>query len=46
MLEKGGCEEVKIDYKTKTATVKVPTAVTDEMLTKSMSGQYSAKVHQ
>ena len=46
MLEKGGCEDVTIDYKTKTATVKVPAAVTDEMLSKSMSGQYSATVKQ
>ena len=44
MLEKSGCEAVKVDYAAKTATVKVPAAVTDEMLAKGMSGPYSAKV--
>ena len=46
MLEKGGCEDIEIDYAGKTATMKVPTKVTDEMLTKAVTGRFSAKVHQ
>ena len=46
MLETAGCTDVKIDYDKKTATMKVPEAVTDEMLTKSVSGKFSAKIHQ
>ena len=46
MLETGGAKEIKIDYSAKTATFDVPAAVTDEMLTKAVSGRFSAKVHQ
>ena len=46
MLETGGAEDIEIDYAAKTATMKVPTAVTDEMATKALSGRFSAKIHQ
>ena len=44
MLEKGGCEDVKIDYAAKTATCKVPASVKDEDLAKAVSGKFSAKI--
>ncbi|MHC4955420.1 MAG: hypothetical protein ACYTGZ_16325 [Planctomycetota bacterium] len=46
MLEKAGCQDVKVDYKAKTATCTVPATVTDEMLSKSVSGKFGAKVQQ
>ena len=46
MLESGGCQDVKVDFKTKTATCTVPATVTDEMLSKSMKGKFGAKVQQ
>jgi hypothetical protein len=46
MLETGGAKEIEIDYAAKTATMKVPAAVTDDMATKAVSGRFTAKVHQ
>ena len=44
MLEKGGCEDVKVDFANKTATCKVPVGITDEQIAKAVSGSFSAKV--
>ena len=46
MLETGGAKEIEIDYAAKTATMKVPAAVTDEMATKAVRGRFTAKIHQ
>jgi len=44
MLEKGGCEDVKIDYAGKTVTCKVPAGMKDEEIAKAVKGKFSAKV--
>ncbi|MHC4939357.1 MAG: hypothetical protein ACYTHK_10340 [Planctomycetota bacterium] len=46
MLTAIGCEEVKIDYKTGTATLKVPATVKDEDIEKAVTGKFSATVQQ
>ena len=44
MLEKGGCQDVNVDFNSKTATCKVPAAVKDEDIEKAVVGQFSVKV--
>ncbi len=46
MLETGGAKDIEIDYSAKTATMKIPSAVTDEMVTKAVSGRFTATVRQ
>jgi len=46
MLEKGGCEDVEIDFASKTATCKVPASVKDEDVAKAVKGRFSASVKQ
>ena len=44
MLEKGGFQDVNVDFKKKTATCKVPAAIKDEDIEKAVVGQFSVKV--
>jgi hypothetical protein len=46
MLKAAGCEDVKVDFTTKTATAHVPAGVTDATVEKAVSGRFSASVKQ
>ena len=46
MLKSAGCQDIEIDYGSKTATCKVPADVPVEKVTGSVKGRFSATVKQ
>ena len=46
MLKAAGCEDVKVDFKSKTATCTVPADTDVSKVTGAVSGRFSAKVQQ
>jgi hypothetical protein len=46
MLKAAGCEDVEIDFDTKTATCTVPADVDMKEVTGAVGGKFSAKVKQ